>query len=56
MRGRLWKASREQIRSATPEEELGAELVAELSKDMLEKLNSPGQLAFQDVIPRSTSR
>ena len=49
MRGRLWKASREQIRSATPEEELGAELVAELSKDMLEKLNSPGQLAFQDV-------
>ena len=49
MRGRLWKVSREQIRMATPEEELGAELVIELSKEMLDKLHKPGQIAYQDV-------
>lgn len=46
---RLWKASREQLRPATPEEELGAELVLELSKEMLEKLAHPGQIAYQDI-------
>ena len=45
MRGRLWKASREQLRLATPEEELGAELIVELSKEMLSKLH----VVFQDV-------
>ena len=49
MRGRLWKASQEQLRLATPEEELGAELILELSKDMLTKLNRPGHLVYQDV-------
>ena len=49
MRGRLWRASREQLRPATPEEELGAELVLELSKEMLEKLAHPGQIAYQDI-------
>ena len=49
MRGRLWKVAREQLRLATPEEELGAELVIELSKEMLTKLHKPGQLAFQDI-------
>lgn len=49
MRGRLWKASREQLRLATPEEELGAELIVELSKDMLTKLNRPGHIVYQDV-------
>ena len=49
MRGRLWKAGREQIRLATSEEQLGAALVTELSKEMLEKLHTPGQLAYQDV-------
>jgi len=49
MRGRLWKASREQIRIATAEEQLGAELVTELSKDMLEKVERQGQLAYQDI-------
>ena len=49
LRGRLWKASREQLRPATPEEELGAELVLELSKEMLEKLAHPGQIAYQDI-------
>ena len=49
MRGRLWKVSKEQLRSATPEEELGAELVVELSKEMMDKLHQPGQIAYQDV-------
>ncbi|CAK8990659.1 Integrase catalytic domain-containing protein, partial [Durusdinium trenchii] len=52
MRGRLWKTSREQLRPATPEEELGAELVVELTKDMLDKLHrKPGhtQIAYQDI-------
>lgn len=49
MRGRLWKAGREQIRLATSEEQLGAELVTELSKEMLDKLQTPGQIAYQDV-------
>ena len=53
MRGRLWKASREQIRLAHPEEELGAELVVELSKEMLNKVHKPGQVAFQDVAQES---
>ena len=45
VRGRLWKASREQLRLAIPEEELGAELIVELSKEMLSKLH----VVFQDV-------
>ena len=49
MRGRLWKVSREQIRPATPEEELGAELIAELSREMLDKVQRPGQIVYQDV-------
>ena len=49
MRGRLWKASREQLRLATTEEELGAELIVELSKEMLAKLNKPGHIVYQDV-------
>ena len=49
MRGRLWKASLEQIRRATPEEELGAELVVELSKELMDKLQQPGQVVYQDV-------
>jgi hypothetical protein len=49
MRGRLWKASKEQLRLATPEEELGAELIVELSKEMLSKLHKPGHVVFQDV-------
>ena len=49
MRGRLWKASREQIRPATPEEELGAELILELSQEMLQKLKKPGQIVYQDI-------
>ena len=52
MRGRLWRAAREQLRPATPEEELGAELVVELSKEMLEKLSRKeghNQIAYQDV-------
>lgn len=49
VRGRLWKVSREQLRTATPEEELGAELVFQLSREMLEKLNRPGANAYQDV-------
>ena len=49
MRGRLWKASKEQLRLATPEEELGAELIVELSQDMLSKLQKPGHVVFQDV-------
>ena len=49
MRGRLWKVSREQLRRATPEEELGAELVVELSKEMLEKVHQPGQIVYQDI-------
>eukprot|EP00435_Cladocopium_sp_Y103_P022132 s1863_g5.t1 len=49
MRGRLWKASQEQLRLATPEEELGAELIVELSKEMLSKLHKPGHIVYQDV-------
>ena len=49
MRGRLWKASQEQLRLATPEEELGAELIVELSKEMLTKLQKPGHVVSQDV-------
>ena len=49
MRGRLWKASREQLRLATAEEELGAELIVEMSKEMLSKLHKPGHVVFQDV-------
>ena len=48
-RGRLWKASREQLRLATPEEELGAELVVELSKHTLAKLSKADHVAYQDV-------
>ena len=40
LRGYLVKASREQIRHATSEESLGAELVKNLSQDMLQDLES----------------
>ena len=52
MCGRLWKAAREQLRPATPEEELGAELVVELTREMLDKLHKKeghNQIAYQDV-------
>ncbi|CAL1162763.1 unnamed protein product [Cladocopium goreaui] len=49
VRGRLWQVSLEQLRHATPEEQLGAELVVEMSQEMLTKLKSPGQIAYQDV-------
>ena len=49
VRGRLWQVSLEQLRHGTPEEQLGAELVVEMSQEMLTKLKSPGQIAYQDV-------
>ena len=49
MRGRLWQVSTEQLRHASPEENLGAELVLELFQELLERLKAPGQVAYQDV-------
>ena len=40
MAGRLWKCSREQIRPATEDEELSAELASVLSQELLEELRS----------------
>ena len=51
MRGRLFKVSREQVRNATAEEHLGAELIQELSKDMLEDLKVGKNHSFTDVEP-----
>ena len=49
LRGYLIKASREQVRSATSEESLGAELVKVLSSELLEQLEG-GQLRnFRDI-------
>ena len=47
-RGYLIKASREQTRAATSEESLGAELVQELSKAMLQDLESGNVSHFRD--------
>ena len=41
MRGNLWKCAREQIRPCTAEENLGAELVQFLSKDMFPTREPP---------------
>ena len=49
MRGYLIKASREQTRAATSEESLGAELVQELSKAMLQDLESGNVSHFRDI-------
>ena len=49
LRGYLVKASREQVRSATSEESLGAELVQELSKAMLEEIESGSLRNFRDI-------
>ena len=48
-RGYLIKASREQTRAATSEESLGAELVQELSKAMLQDLESGNVSHFRDI-------
>ena len=49
LRGYLVKASREQIRHATSEESLGAELVKNLSQDMLQDLESGKLRNYKDV-------
>ncbi len=49
LRGYLIKASREQVRTATGEESLGAELVAQLSAEMLEALEKGTIRNYKDV-------
>ena len=49
LRGFLIKASREQVRNATPEEHLGAELVKVVSKEMLEGLESGSIRNYRDI-------
>ena len=49
LRGYLIKASREQVRSATPEEHLGAELIRVVSKEMLEGLESGSIRNYRDI-------
>ncbi len=49
LRGYLIKASREQVRAATGEESLGAELVAQLSAEMLEALEKGTIRNYKDV-------
>ena len=49
LRGYLVKASKEQIRHATSEESLGAELVKNLSQDMLRDLESGRLRNYKDV-------
>ena len=49
LRGYLIKASREQVRSATNEESLGAELVKVLSSELLEKLENGELRNFRDI-------
>ncbi|CAE7779821.1 unnamed protein product, partial [Symbiodinium necroappetens] len=49
LRGYLIKASREQVRQATPEEHLGAELIKVISKDMLEGLEAGTLRNFRDI-------
>ena len=49
VRGRLWKASAEQIRPASDEEDLGASLMIELHKDLVKQLRDGRQVSFQDI-------
>ena len=49
LRGYLIKASREQVRNATNEESLGAELVKVLSSELLEKLESGELRNYRDI-------
>ena len=49
LRGYLIKASREQVRMATNEEHLGAELIKVISKEMLEKLEQGETKHFRDI-------
>ena len=54
LRGYLLKASREQVRLATNEENLGAELVKILSSEMLHDLESGNLRHFRDVQEEGT--
>ena len=49
MKGHLWKCSREQVRRATAEENLGAELVLELSKELLEDISRGHKRTYRDI-------
>ena len=49
LRGHLVKVSREQVRRATSEENLGAELIKELSSEMLRDINAGKVQRFQDL-------
>ena len=49
MRGNLWKCSLEQIRPCTAEENLGAELMRVLSKDMLLDLKKNKVKSYLDI-------
>ncbi|CAE7305094.1 unnamed protein product, partial [Symbiodinium sp. KB8] len=49
VRGRLWKASAEQIRPAADEEDLGASLMIELHRDLTKQLKEGRQVTFQDI-------
>ncbi|CAE7655781.1 GIP [Symbiodinium sp. CCMP2592] len=49
LRGYLIKASREQVRSASPEEHLGVELIKAISKEMLEGLESGTIRNYRDI-------
>ena len=51
LRGYLAKASRSQVRKATSEENLGAELVQHLSAQMIEGLENNSLRHYRDVIP-----
>ena len=49
MRGRLWKVSAEQLRAASPEEDLGAALVTELHRELLEQVREGVRTGYEDV-------
>eukprot|EP00439_Symbiodinium_sp_Y106_P050867 s3255_g6.t1 len=49
MRGRLWKVSSEQLRPASSEEELGAALVMELHRDLLDQIRQGIRTGYEDV-------
>ena len=49
MRGRLWKVSAEQLRPASSEEDLGAALVLELHRDLLDQIRQGVRSGYEDV-------
>ena len=49
LRGYLIKSAREQVRQATTEEHLGAELIKVISQEMLESLESGKMKNFRDI-------